>query len=91
MAMPKVEPIVYVGNDVFSEGKSDICYFQDAVSVSICGIIGEGDDVYIYPAGKDKIGHSIVCIESLTSIIVEVLKKYNESGKPKICQEKGNR
>ena len=83
--MPGIEPMVYVGLNIFSDENEDIYYFQDTTSVIRFGILDEAEEteeIKIMNCIKAEFGRTIVEIDQLPRIVTSALKKNKELNNP---------
>lgn len=90
MTVPAVEPMVYIGMDVFPEEDPDLAggrsagthYFQDALSHRFCGSAA-GDDFrphpeiepLVYPVGAEEIGESLLGLDGVIAALTEAQQR----------------
>ncbi|WP_428243515.1 hypothetical protein [Gynuella sp.] len=90
MTMPGLEPVVYVGKNLFDEPTSEeVYYFQNTVSVVRFGILGGNEDVYVEAFKKDDLGSSVTTLEQAITIMQEANERYIREGKPKLKKANG--
>ena len=85
MTVPAVEPVVYIGMDVFPDEDPEATgthYFQDALSYRFCGSAA-GDDfrphpdieALIHPVTPDQIGHSLHDLDGVIDALTEARQR----------------
>ncbi|QTE83270.1 hypothetical protein [Shewanella algae] len=91
LSMPALEPLVFVGRNVF-EGEVDTYSFQDTVSYVRFGAFGEGEpeagDVLITSFGSDQLS-AIITLEQVHQEIANALRRYAENNEPKLKKLRG--
>jgi len=90
--MPGIEPMVYVGLNIFNDEKEDTYYFQDAVSVVRYGLLDEAEetgDIKVMNCLKEHFGYDIVGIDQLPVIVTNALAKNEEMNNPVLKKAKG--
>ncbi|QNP40481.1 hypothetical protein [Lysobacter solisilvae (ex Woo and Kim 2020)] len=85
MTVPAVEPVVYIGVDVFPDEDPDAVdthYFQDALSYRFCGsAAGDGfrphPDIepLIHPVAADDIGDSLLDLDGVIAALTEARRR----------------
>lgn len=93
LSMPSVEPMVYIGTNIFDDEKEDTLYFQDTVSVVRFGLLDEApdtDEILVMNCLSQEFGSSMVHIDQLHKIISEASRTHRELGYPKLRKSEGN-
>ena len=85
MTMPAVDPVVYIGMDVFPDEDPDASnthYFQDALSHRICGsAVGDAFrphpdiEALIYPVDPEEIGDNLLDLDGVIAALTEARQR----------------
>ncbi len=91
-SMPGLTPLIYVGDNLVGDESDKTHYFQDTVSVTIFGLVGEAKDTtecHVSAFSPDEKGASVVEIETAADLVIDTVKRFRELGKPKQKQASG--
>ena len=92
LSMPGIEPLVYIGENIFGDEDEPTYYFQDAVSVLVVGRVGEATDTKecrVSSFSGSELGTSIVDIDLAVRVLTSAAEKSRELGYPKLEKTKG--
>jgi len=90
--MPGLEPMVYVGDDIFGDESEPTHYFQDTVSVVRFGIYKDAEemeDCLISPFSDDALGYDLVDIEQAADLVAKAAKRFKDLDSPKLKKAEG--
>ncbi len=91
-SMPGLEPIVYIGENIFGDEKETTYYFQDTVSVLVFGRADETTDTEeccVSSCPSNELGTSIVDIDQASRLVTSAAEKSRAMGYPKLEKTKG--
>ncbi len=85
MTVPAVEPVIFIGEDVFPDEQPDavgILYFQDALSYRFCGSAA-GDDFrphpdiepLVHPIEPEEVGESLLDLDGVIGALQEARQR----------------
>ena len=92
-SMPGLKPMVYVGDNLFVDDSDTTHYFQDAASVLIFGLVGEGNestDCRVSSFSPNELDNSIVDIDGAAKLVANAAKRFKKLGSPKLKKASGN-
>lgn len=92
LSMPAIEPMVYIGENIFGDEDEATYYFQDAVSVLVFGRVGEATDTKACRFSSvpgSELGTIIVDIDQAVRVVTSAAEKGRELGYPKLEKAKG--
>jgi hypothetical protein len=85
MTVPAVEPVIYIGTDVFPDEDPDATntlYFQDALSHRLCGSAASDDfrphpdiEPLIHPIAPDEVGDSLLDLDGVIAALTEARRR----------------
>jgi hypothetical protein len=93
LTMPGLNPVVYVGKNIFGDEKEDTYYFQDTPSFTRFGIATESPnslECSVHSISTNKFGSSVIEQHQLPSIVNGVIERAEKLGFPKLKVCKGN-
>lgn len=92
LTMPGIQPMVYVGLNIFDDENEDTYYFQDTVSVIRFGLLEEAEEtseIRVMSCLKKHFGSEVVTIDQLPKVIADALTKNKELNNPVLKKAKG--